>query len=156
MVARPDIDAAILCSPTQLHASQAVGARRAGKHVEVEIPVADSYEAALAGERVQRQTNLVCMVGYTRRFNPSHQWVYRKIEGGELSLQQLDVQTYLFRRTNTNAAGQPRSWTYHLLWHDAAYTVDLFQYQTGEKVVEAKAVQGPLHPELGIAMDMSM
>jgi 2-hydroxy-4-carboxymuconate semialdehyde hemiacetal dehydrogenase len=104
----------------------------------------------------QKQTGLVCMVGHTRRFNPSHQWVRQRIALGELSIQQMDVQTYFFRRTNTNARGEARSWTDHLLWHHAAHTIDLFQYQTGEKVVKANALQGPLHPTLGIAMDMSI
>jgi 2-hydroxy-4-carboxymuconate semialdehyde hemiacetal dehydrogenase len=139
-----------------LHARQAIAAMRAGKHVQVEIPVADSWADAQAVNRVARETGLVCMVGHTRRFNPSHQWIHRRIADGELAIQQMDVQTYFFRRTNTNALGQPRSWTDHLLWHHAAHTVDLFQYQTGEDVEIAHAVQGPLHPELGIAMDMSV
>ena len=155
-LALPGIEAAILCTPTQMHASQAIQCMRAGLHVEVEIPVADSWKAAREVDRVQKETGLVCMVGHTRRFNPSHQWVHNKIVAGELSIQQMDVQTYFFRRKNTNAEGEPRSWTDHLLWHHAAHTVDLFQYQTGERVVTANAVQGPIHPELGIAMDMSI
>jgi 2-hydroxy-4-carboxymuconate semialdehyde hemiacetal dehydrogenase len=156
VLARDDVDAVILCTPTQLHASQSIAAMRAGKHVQVEIPVADSWADAVAVREVQEETGLVCMVGHTRRFNPSHQWVRRRILAGELSIQQMDVQTYFFRRTNMNAAGQPRSWTDHLLWHHAAHTVDLFQYQAGEQASIANAVQGPLHPELGIAMDMSI
>jgi 2-hydroxy-4-carboxymuconate semialdehyde hemiacetal dehydrogenase len=151
-----DVDAVILCTPTQLHASQAVAAMRAGKHVQVEIPVADSWGGAQEVQAVQQETSLTCMVGHTRRFNPSHQWVRRRILAGELSIQQMDVQTYFFRRTNMNAAGQPRSWTDHLLWHHAAHTVDLFQYQTGEQSQLHHAVQGPIHPDLGIAMDMSV
>ena len=156
VLARDDVDAVILCTPTQLHAAQSIAAMRAGKHVQVEIPVADSWADAVAVRRAQEETGLVCMVGHTRRFNPSHQWVRRRILAGELSIQQMDVQTYFFRRTNMNAAGQPRSWTDHLLWHHAAHTVDLFQYQAGEQASIANAVQGPLHPELGIAMDMSI
>ncbi|GGM71792.1 hypothetical protein GCM10010106_17660 [Thermopolyspora flexuosa] len=156
VLARDDVDAVILCTPTQLHASQAIAAMRAGKHVQVEIPLADSWADAQEVERVQKETGLVCMVGHTRRFNPSHQWIRQRILAGELSIQQLNVQTYFFRRTNMNALGQPRSWTDHLLWHHAAHTVDLFQYQTGEKVTIANAIQGPKHPELGIAMDMSI
>ena len=155
-LARDDVDAVILCTPTQLHAQQAIAAMRAGKHVQVEIPVADSWADAQRVDQVQQETGLVCMVGHTRRFNPSHQWLHRRIGAGELSIQQMDVQTYFFRRTNMNALGQPRSWTDHLLWHHAAHTVDLFQYQTGEDVQIAHAVQGPVHPELGIAMDMSI
>jgi 2-hydroxy-4-carboxymuconate semialdehyde hemiacetal dehydrogenase len=156
VLARDDVDAVILCTPTQLHARQAIAAMRAGKHVLVEIPVADSWPDALELRRVQQETGLTCMAGHVRRFNPSHQWVRRRILAGELSIQQMDVQTYFFRRTNMNAAGQPRSWTDHLLWHHAAHTVDLFQYQTGEQVAIASAVQGTPHPDLGIAMDMSI
>jgi 2-hydroxy-4-carboxymuconate semialdehyde hemiacetal dehydrogenase len=155
-LARPGVDAAILCTPTQMHARQAVQCMEAGKHVQVEIPLADRWSDAEAVAQAQRRTGLVCMVGHTRRFNPSHQWMHRRISRGELKIQQLDVQTYFFRRTNMNALGQPRSWTDHLLWHHAAHTVDLFAYQTGEPITIANAVQGPLHPVLGIAMDMSI
>jgi 2-hydroxy-4-carboxymuconate semialdehyde hemiacetal dehydrogenase len=155
-LARDDVDAVILCTPTQLHAEQSIAAMRAGKHVQVEIPLADSYADAEKVAAVQRETGLICMVGHTRRFNPSHLWVRNKIVAGEAAIQQMDVQTYFFRRTNMNALGQPRSWTDHLLWHHSAHTVDLFQHQTGERVVVANAVEGPIHPELGIAMDMSV
>ncbi|NLG75848.1 MAG: Gfo/Idh/MocA family oxidoreductase [Xanthomonadaceae bacterium] len=155
-LARKDVDAVILCTPTQLHAAQGMACMRAGKHVQIEIPLADSWADAQAVARMQQETGLVCMVGHTRRFNPSHQWIHRRIAKGELKIQQMDVQTYFFRRTNTNALGQPRSWTDHLLWHHAAHTVDLFRYQTGEDIVAANALQGPMHPELGIAMDMSI
>jgi len=155
-LALPDVDAAILCTPTQMHASQAIQCMQAGKHVQIEIPLADSLEDANKVLQVQKDTGLTCMVGHTRRFNPSHQYIKNKINASEIKIQQMDVQTYFFRRTNMNALGQPRSWTDHLLWHHAAHTVDLFQYQVGEKVIQANAVQGPIHPELGIAMDMSI
>ncbi len=153
---RGDVDAVILCTPTQLHAEQAIAAMRAGKHVQVEIPLADSWRDAEAVAKVQHETELICMVGHTRRFNPSHQWLHQRIARGELSLLQLDVQTYFFRRTNTNALGQARSWTDNLLWHHAAHTVDLFQYQCGEPIVKANALRGPIHRELGIPLDLSI
>jgi len=151
-----EVDAVILCTPTQMHAAQAIACMKAGKHVQVEIPLADSLADAEAVVNLQKDTGLVAMCGHTRRFNPSHQWVHKRILKGELKIQQMDVQTFFFRRTNMNALGQPRSWTDHLLWHHAAHTVDLFQYQTGEPVVVANAIQGPIHPTLGIAMDMSI
>ena len=155
-LAQPGVDAAILATPTQMHAAQAAQCMNAGKHVQVEIPLADSWADAESVDAVQRKTGLVCMVGHTRRFNPSHQWIRKRVTAGELKLQHLNVQTYFFRRSNMNALGQPRSWTDHLLWHHAAHTVDLFQYQTGEDVIQANALQGPYHPQLGIAMDMSI
>jgi len=155
-LARPEVDAVILCTPTQMHAAQAIQCLQAGKHVQVEIPMADNLADAQALVRTQQATGLVAMAGHTRRFNPSHQWVHRRIVAGELAIQQMDVQTYFFRRSNINALGQPRSWTDHLLWHHACHTVDLFQYQTGEEASAVHAMQGPIHPTLGIAMDMSI
>ncbi len=155
-LARPEVSAVILCTPTQLHAAQAIACMKAGKHVQVEIPMADNRADAEELVRLQRQTGLVAMAGHTRRFNPSHQWLHKKIQAGELKIQQMDVQTYFFRRSNINALGQARSWTDHLLWHHACHTVDLFQYQTGETASRAHALQGPIHPQLGIAMDMSV
>jgi len=155
-LALPGVDAVILATPTQVHAAQALQCLRAGKHVQIEIPLADSWNDAQEVARAQRDSGLVCMVGHTRRFNPSHQWLHQRIHRGELSVLQMDVQTYFLRRTNINAAGQPRSWTDHLLWHHAAHTVDLFQYQSGDEISVAHAVQGPLHRELGIAMDLSI
>jgi 2-hydroxy-4-carboxymuconate semialdehyde hemiacetal dehydrogenase len=155
-LALKEVDAVILATPTQMHAAQGIACMKAGKHVQIEIPLADSLKDAEAVVALQKQTGLVAMCGHTRRFNPSHQWVRRKILAGELKIQQMDVQTYFFRRSNMNALGQPRSWTDHLLWHHAAHTVDLFAYQTGGEIVAANAVQGPIHPTLGIAMDMSI
>lgn len=155
-LALKEVDAVILCTPTQLHAAQALQCLKAGKHVQVEIPLADSLKDAEAVAALQKQTGLVAMCGHTRRFNPSHQWVHKRIMAGEFAIQQMDVQTYFFRRTNMNALGQPRSWTDHLLWHHAAHTVDLFAWQTGGEIVQANAIQGPIHPALGIAMDMSI
>jgi 2-hydroxy-4-carboxymuconate semialdehyde hemiacetal dehydrogenase len=155
-LAQPGVEAAILATPTHMHAKQTAQCLRAGKHVQVEIPMADSVADAEMIVKVQKETGLVAMAGHTRRFNPSHQWVHKRIKAGELKVLQMDVQTYFFRRTNMNALGKPRSWTDHLLWHHACHTVDLFAYQTGQNVSKCFALQGPSHPDLKIAMDMSI
>lgn len=155
-LARDDVDAVILATPTQLHAEQSIACMKAGKPCLVEIPMADSLADSQEMCRVADETGVLCMAGQVRRFNPSHQWIKNKIDAGELKVQQMDVQTYFFRRSNMNAKGEPRSWTDHLLWHHACHTVDLFQYQTGETVSECFGLEGPHHPELGIAMDMSI
>jgi 2-hydroxy-4-carboxymuconate semialdehyde hemiacetal dehydrogenase len=155
-LALPEVDAVILCTPTQMHAEQTLACLKAGKHVQVEIPLADKLKGAEEVVALQKQTGLVAMCGHTRRFNPSHQYVNQQITAGKFNILQMDVQTYFFRRTNTNALGQARSWTDHLLWHHAAHTVDLFAYQCNSPIVQANAIQGPIHPVLGIAMDMSI
>lgn len=156
VLSRDDVDAVILTTPTPVHATQALACLEAGKHVEVEIPLCDRLDEGKAVAEAAERTGLVAMCGHTRRFNPSHQWVHNRIDSGDFTIQHMDVQTFFFRRTNTNALGEPRSWTDHLLWHHAAHTIDLFQYQTGSPVTKAQILQGPMHPELGIAMDMSI
>ncbi|MEO7127653.1 MAG: Gfo/Idh/MocA family oxidoreductase [Rhodoferax sp.] len=155
-LALSEVDAVILCTPTQMHATQTIACLKAGKHVQCEIPLADTLAGAREVVALQKQSGRVAMCGHTRRFNPSHQYVHQQIEAGKFNVQQMDVQTYFFRRTNMNALGQARSWTDHLLWHHAAHTVDLFAYQAGSPIVKANAVQGPIHKTLGIAMDMSI
>lgn len=155
-LALPQLDAVILCTPTQMHAGQALACLEAGKHVQVEIPLSDTLQGAQAVAQLAQKTGLVAMCGHTRRFNPSHQYVHNKITAGQFNIQQMDVQTYFFRRSNINALGEARSWTDHLLWHHAAHTVDLFAYQTGGTITQAHILQGPIHPTLGIAMDMSI
>lgn len=155
-LARDDVDAVILATPTQVHAEQAIACMKAGKPVLIEIPMADSLTDSEEICRVQKETGVLAMAGQVRRFNPSHQWIHNKVMAGELKIQQMDVQTYFFRRSNMNAKGEPRSWTDHLLWHHACHTVDLFQYQTGEVASQAFGLEGPHHPELGIAMDMAI
>ncbi len=155
-LALKEVDAVILCTPTQMHAEQTIACLKAGKHVQVEIPLADSLKGAQDVAALAKSSKLVAMCGHTRRFNPSHQYVNNQVKAGKFNIQQMDVQTYFFRRTNMNALGQARSWTDHLLWHHAAHTVDLFAYQCGSPIVKANAVQGPIHPALGIAMDMSI
>ncbi len=155
-----EVDAVILATPTQMHAAQTLACLQAGKHVQVEIPMADSWKDAQAivatAVSAAKTSGKVAMAGHTRRFNPSHQWVRQRITAGEFNIQQMDVQTYFFRRTNMNALGQTRSWTDHLLWHHAAHTIDLFAHQARSPIVKANAMQGPIHPSLGIAMDMSI
>jgi 2-hydroxy-4-carboxymuconate semialdehyde hemiacetal dehydrogenase len=153
---QPGLEAVILATPTQMHADQAVQCLKAGVHVQVEIPMADSLADSERILKAQKESGLIAMAGHTRRFNPSHQWIHKRVKSGEFKVQQMNVQTYFFRRTNMNAAGKPRSWTDHLLWHHACHTVDLFAYQTGENISECFALEGPHHPELKIAMDMSI
>lgn len=155
-LARPDIEAVILATPTPLHAKQAIQCLEAGKHVQVEIPMADNLQDAERLVEAAKRAGKIAMVGHTRRFNPSHRWIRNKVSAGELTIQQMDVQTYFLRRSNTNALGLPRNWTDHLLWHHACHTVDLFRYQTSESIAIARGVEGRIHPELGIAMDMSI
>lgn len=156
MLARDDVDAVILSTPTQMHTAQSIATMKAGKHCFCEIPMADNLEDSLTIVKAQEEAGVVGMVGHVRRFNPSHQYVHNLIDAGEYNIQQMDVQTYFFRRTNTNAKGEPRSWTDHLLWHHACHTIDLFIYQTGEVPTEVFGLQGPAHPDLGIAMDMTI
>lgn len=151
-----EVDGVILATPTPLHASQAKQVMLSGKHVLIEIPMADNLTDSIELVEIQKQVGVIAMAGHVRRFNPSHQWIHNKIKLGELKIQQLEVQTYFFRRENISANGKPRSWVDNLLWHHACHTVDLFHYQTNQSIDKCYALQGPKHEKLGIPMDMSI
>src|SRR5258706_4684280 len=87
-LALEEVDAVILCTPTQMHAAQAIACLQAGKHVQVEIPLADSLHDAEAIVAAQKQSGKVAMCGHTRRFNPSHQSLPNKITEGAFNIQQ--------------------------------------------------------------------
>ena len=157
-VSRKDVDAVILCTPTQMHAAQAIACLKAGKHVQVEIPLADSLadaEAVVDAAEADRPGRDVRPYPPLQSEPPVGAQEDRRPASSTCS--RWTCRPIFFRRTNMNALGQPRSWTDHLLWHHAAHTVDLFDYQTRRSpIVKANAVQGPIHPDLGIAMDMSI
>jgi 2-hydroxy-4-carboxymuconate semialdehyde hemiacetal dehydrogenase len=105
---------------------------KAGKHVQVEIPLCDVLADGRGRGGAAAEDRAGGHVRPHAPLQPQPPVGAHKIEAaGEFNIQQMDVQTYFFRRTNMNALGQPRSWTDHLLWHHAAHTVDLFAYQTG-------------------------
>jgi 2-hydroxy-4-carboxymuconate semialdehyde hemiacetal dehydrogenase len=108
-LAQPGVEAAILTTPTQLHANQAIQVMEADKHVLVEIPMADNLADSEAVVASQERTGVTAMVCHTRRFNPSHQWIHQRVQRGELRLQHLVVETFFFRRENKNAKGQSRA-----------------------------------------------
>ena len=69
----PQLDAVVLVTPTSLHANQTIAALEAGKHVFVEKPLALNVEDCERVEAVAaRHAELVAMVGFVRRFDPSY------------------------------------------------------------------------------------
>jgi 2-hydroxy-4-carboxymuconate semialdehyde hemiacetal dehydrogenase len=156
VLARPDVHAVILATPTPLHAAQAIRCLEAGKHTLVEIPVADSLADAERVAAAAAASGCVAMVCHTRRFNAGHRWIHRQLRVGAFELRHLIVSTLFLRREDVDVHGRPRGWTDDLLWHHAGHTVDLFAHQTGEQPSRLAALAGPPDPTLGIALDASI
>jgi 2-hydroxy-4-carboxymuconate semialdehyde hemiacetal dehydrogenase len=153
---RPGVDAVILTTPSAMHADQAVMALGNGKHVQVEIPMSLNLADAKRIVDAARRSGKTCMVTHTRRFSSPHREIRRRIQEGTFHLHHMVVETYFFRRENTNMHGQPRSWVDNLLWHHGCHSVDLAQWVLGDTNWSAWGQTGPEHPVLGIPMDVTV
>jgi len=153
---RPGVDAVILTTPSAMHADQTVMALGKGKHVQVEIPMSLNLPDAQRIVEAARTSGKTCMVTHTRRFSSPHREIRRRVREGTFHLHHMVVETYFFRRENTNMHGQPRSWVDNLLWHHGCHSVDLAQWILGDATWAAWGQKGPDHPVLGIPMDITI
>ncbi len=153
---RPGVDAVILTTPSAMHGDQTVMALGRGKHVQVEIPMSLNLPDAQRIVEAARVSGKTCMVTHTRRFSSPHREIRRRVREGTFHLHHMVVETYFFRRENTNMHGQPRSWVDNLLWHHGCHSVDLAQWILGDATWTAWGQKGPDHPVLGTAMDITV
>src|SRR3954468_10108939 len=153
---RPGVDAVIITTPSDQHHDQTILALGKGKHVQVEIPMALSLKDSQNMLAAAKKAGKTCMITHTRRFAAPHREMLKRIQEGTFHLHHLVVETYFFRRQNLNMHGEARSWVDNLLWHHGCHSVDLAHWVLGEPNFEVWGQQGPLHPELGIPMDMTV
>jgi 2-hydroxy-4-carboxymuconate semialdehyde hemiacetal dehydrogenase len=153
---QPGVDAVILTTPSAMHADQTVMALGRGKHVQVEIPMSLNLPDARRIVDAASRAGTICMVTHTRRFSSPHREIRRRVREGTFHLQHMVVETYFFRRENTNMHGQPRSWVDNLLWHHGCHSVDLAQWILDDPGFVAWGQKGPDHPALGIPMDLTV
>jgi predicted dehydrogenase len=83
-LARDDVDAVALCAPTALHAELAIAALRAGKHVLVEKPMAETSQDARAMAEAAAETGKTLMIAYNHSYDVAADHVGAMVDGGEL------------------------------------------------------------------------
>jgi 2-hydroxy-4-carboxymuconate semialdehyde hemiacetal dehydrogenase len=153
---RPGVDAVILTTPSSMHPEQTILALNKGKHVQVEIPMSLNLPDARKMLEVAKKSGKICMVTHTRRFSAPHREIRRRVQEGSFHLHHMVVETYFFRRSNTNMHGQARSWVDNLLWHHGCHSVDLAYWILNDPDLEAWGQEGPDHPVMQIPMDMTI
>lgn len=85
MVADPELDAVAIVSPSGEHCWQIEAALDAGKHVFSEKPLGVTMEQCLQAEAaVARHPELVCMLGFMRRYDKSYAYAKEKITAGAI------------------------------------------------------------------------
>ncbi|MEM7379461.1 MAG: Gfo/Idh/MocA family oxidoreductase, partial [Pseudomonadota bacterium] len=92
LIAAADVDAVIICTPTDTHADLIESAARAGKAIFCEKPIdldADRVRACLAGVA---DTNARLMVGFNRRFYPHFAAFKAAVDAGEIGeVEQVEI-----------------------------------------------------------------
>jgi len=148
-----EIDAAIVCSPSSVHAAQSRRALLAGKHVLCEIPVALSLAEADALAALAAARGLTLMVCHTQRYYPALVEARRLIADGEIHPHALIARYGFLRRENVNWLGRRRTWTDDLIWHHGGHAVDTALWLLGQSVETVRALIAQRDEPLGIPLD---
>jgi predicted dehydrogenase len=84
LLARPDIDAVAIATPARTHASIALAAFEAGKHVLVEKPLADNPETAALMVAAADAADRVLMIDHTYCYTPAVTYIRDAVHSGLL------------------------------------------------------------------------
>jgi myo-inositol 2-dehydrogenase / D-chiro-inositol 1-dehydrogenase len=151
ILASKDIDAVVICTPTDTHADLIEAFAKAGKAIFCEKPIDLSLARVKACLKVVRDTKAVLMVGFNRRFDPHFAAVKAEITKGTLGAVEMVTITsrdpgappldYIAR-----SGGIFRDMTIH--------DFDMARFLLGEEVAEVSAQASVLvDPAIGKAGD---
>ena len=152
----PQVEAIIVCSPTDVHAEQSERALRAGKHVLCEIPLATSLVETDRLIDLAERSGLQLMVCHTQRYASPLMEARRMIAGRKVQPRAMVSRYLLDKRDNVSWTGRRRSWTDNLLWHHGCHAVDAALWLLGEEAANVTARATPPDARLQIPMDLSI
>jgi UDP-N-acetylglucosamine 3-dehydrogenase len=155
VVARPDVDMVILCTPEFAHREQVEAAAAAGKHVLSEKPMAKTLPEADAMIDAARRAGTRLMIGHSRRFTGRYQEVRRAIDAGEIGLVRVVRENE--RRSRPPAGRDSTYWNPQHWTGDPRYSVgailtngiheaDLFRWFAGAEPVRVYAEHKTTRP----------
>jgi UDP-N-acetyl-2-amino-2-deoxyglucuronate dehydrogenase len=137
LLARPDVDVVILCTPSGLHPGQAVAAARAGKHVVTEKPMATTLEGADRMIRACREAGVTLSVIFQYRFNRDALRLKRAVEAGLFGRLVLGNAFVHWHRTQAyyeERGGWRGTWALDgggALMNQSIHAIDLLQWMLG-------------------------
>ena len=154
----PEVDAVVLCTPSEQHEAQAIACLDSGKHVLIEIPIAMSLRGAQRVAEKARASGRVAMVAHTHRYHPGIRLAKAEIDAGRLTPHSITSRYMFLRRENVGASGYRRSWTDNLLWHHGCHAVDTALWLVGARVreVETTAIVALPDAVLGAPLDLAL
>jgi 2-hydroxy-4-carboxymuconate semialdehyde hemiacetal dehydrogenase len=157
-LADPSVQLVLIASPSPLHSEQAVQAMQAGKDVIVEIPVAMGWPEAQKVAQVAATLGRRAWVCHTLRSTAALRLVRDRVNSGQLRLTHISGFFGIPRRRNQGMDGiGTRTWIDNLLWHHGCHQVDAALWVLGmPSVPRVQALFGPVHPSLGMALDIGV
>jgi predicted dehydrogenase len=84
LLGRSDIDAVVICAPTQFHAELAVAAADAGKHFYLEKPIATDAAGARRVVDAAAAAGVIGAIGFNRRLHPLYQQARDLLAAGRI------------------------------------------------------------------------
>lgn len=152
ILARPDVEAVAICSPTDTHVQIIEAAAAAGKHIFCEKPIDPDLRRIDGALAAVRKAGVVFQVGFNRRFDPSFQRVRRAIVAGEIGT------PHQIRITSRDPGPPPVEYirvSGGIFMDMTIHDFDMAQFLAGDGVEEIYAMGGVrVDPAIGEAGDL--
>ena len=152
ILANPEIDAVIICSPTDTHARYIIESAKAGKQIFCEKPVDLTLEAIQEAIDEVKKAGVKLMVGFNRRFDPNFMKIHEMVKDGKIG------DPHILKITSRDPAPPPAEYSavsggifVDMTIHD----FDMARYIVGSEVTEVYTKAAVLvDPEIGKAGDV--
>ena len=152
LLAVPDLDAVVICSPTDTHADYVIQAARAGKQIFCEKPLDLSLERVQEVLEVVKETGVSLMLGFNRRFDPEFKKIKVLVESDAVGDPQI------IKITSRDPGPPPLSYikvSGGMFLDMTIHDFDMARYISGKKVKEVFARAAvKVDPEIGQAGDV--
>ena len=152
VINNPEVEAVVICSPTNTHAQYVIAAAKAGKHIFCEKPVDLSLEVIRGALDAVNKAGVKMMVGFNRRFDPNFYKIKQLVTEGKIG------EPHILKITSRDPAPPPAEYSAvsgGMFMDMTIHDFDMARYIVGSEVTEVYTKAAVLvDPEIGKAGDV--
>ncbi len=152
VINHPEVEAVVICSPTDTHAQYIVEIAKAGKHIFCEKPIDLSLEVIQGALEAVAKAGVKLMVGFNRRFDPNFLKIKQLVEAGKIGV------PHILKITSRDPAPPPAEYSAvsgGMFMDMTIHDFDMARYIVGSEVTEVYTNAAVLvDPEIGKAGDV--
>jgi myo-inositol 2-dehydrogenase/D-chiro-inositol 1-dehydrogenase len=152
VINHPEVEAVVICSPTDTHAQYIVDAAKAGKHIFCEKPIDLSLEVIKGALSAVKEAGVKLMVGFNRRFDPNFMKIKQLVDDGKIG------DPHILKITSRDPAPPPAEYSATsggMFMDMTIHDFDMARYIAGSEVTEVYTKASVLvDPAIGKAGDV--